>query len=102
MVTIPFIVPEEERLDIVEAFVNDVELRQTLQEEQLKRIPDLQRLAKRIQRKKATLEDCYRIFQVVELMPVLLETLERPGIDLLKEVFSNPIMVIIIIIIIIK
>ncbi|XP_071801096.1 DNA mismatch repair protein Msh2-like [Asterias amurensis] len=82
----------EERLDIVEAFVNDVELRQTLQEEQLKRIPDLQRLAKRIQRKKATLEDCYRIFQVVEFMPVLLETLERPGIDLLKEVFSNPIM----------
>ena len=80
----------------MEAFINDTELRQTLQEEQLKRIPDLQRLAKKLQRKKAALEDCYRIYQVVEFMPVVLETLEKhsgSNAALLKEVFSNPLKV---------
>ncbi|XP_022100678.1 DNA mismatch repair protein Msh2-like [Acanthaster planci] len=84
----------EERLNVVEALVSDTELRQTLQEEQLKRVPDLQRLAKRLQRKKATLEDCYRVYQVVEFMPAVLETLERHVSNhstLLKEVFTNPI-----------
>ncbi|XP_038059471.1 DNA mismatch repair protein Msh2-like [Patiria miniata] len=83
----------EERLNIVEAFFNDTELRQTLQEEQLKRVPDLQRLAKKLQRKKATLEDCYRVYQVIEFMPMVLETLDRhvsSNSGLLREVFSNP------------
>ena len=50
----------KERHDIVEALVNDNELRSNLSEDHLRRIPDLQMLAKKLARKKATLQDLYK------------------------------------------
>ena len=46
----------EERLDIVEVMVNETQLRQALQEEQLKRFPDLFRLSRKLQRGKGILQ----------------------------------------------
>ncbi|OAA64681.1 DNA mismatch repair protein, MSH2 [Niveomyces insectorum RCEF 264] len=66
----------ETRQQLVEAFVNDTELRQTMQEEHLRSIPDLYRLAKRFQRNKANLEDVVRAYQVVIRLPGFLGTLE--------------------------
>ncbi|XP_059154557.1 LOW QUALITY PROTEIN: DNA mismatch repair protein Msh2-like [Physella acuta] len=84
----------EERLNIVEAMLSDSDLRQTLHEDQLRKVPDFQRLAKKFQRKKASLQDCYRVYQALEKLPHLLETLEKYDGDhkvLLTEIFSNPI-----------
>jgi len=83
-----------ERLDVVEALLEDSEMRQTLHDDQMRKVPDFQRLAKKFQRKKATLQDCYRVYQAIDKMPLLLETLEKTEgkhKTLLMEVFSNPI-----------
>ena len=67
----------ERRQQLVEAFVMHTELRQTMQEEHLRSIPDLFRLAKRFQRKLANLEDVVRAYQVAIRIPGFIDTLER-------------------------
>jgi DNA mismatch repair protein MSH2 len=76
----------EKRQQLVEAFVNDTELRQVMQEEHLRSIPDLYRLAKRFQRKMANLEDVVRAYQVVIRLPGFIDTLE----SVMDETYRNP------------
>lgn len=66
----------EKRQQLVEAFVEDTELRQTMQEDHLRSVPDLYRMAKRFHRGKANLEDVVRAYQVVIRIPGFIGTLE--------------------------
>lgn len=76
----------ERRQQLVEAFVQDTELRQTMQEEHLRSIPDLYRLAKRFQRKLANLEDVVRAYQVAIRIPGFIGTLE----GVMDEQYKDP------------
>jgi DNA mismatch repair protein MSH2 len=76
----------ENRQQLVEAFVMDTELRQSMQEEHLRSIPDLYRLAKRFQRKLANLEDVVRAYQVVIRLPGFIGTLE----GVIDEQYQGP------------
>lgn len=76
----------EKRQQLVEAFVTDTELRQTMQEEHLRSVPDLYRLSKRFQRRKASLEDVVRAYQVVIRLPGFIGTFE----GVMDEAYRDP------------
>jgi DNA mismatch repair protein MSH2 len=52
----------DERLDIVEAFVNDSSIRTFISQDFLGRVPDFERLVRKFIRKKANLEVNNKIF----------------------------------------
>ena len=76
----------EKRQQLVEAFVEDTELRQIMQEEHLRAIPDLYRLAKRFQKKQATLENTVTVYQAVLRLPAIIVSLET----VMDEAYKDP------------
>ncbi|XP_076668549.1 DNA mismatch repair protein spel1 isoform X3 [Andrena cerasifolii] len=80
----------KERHDIVESLVNDNELRSNLSEDHLRRVPDLQVLAKKLARKKATLQDCYKIYTSMSHLPNIIEQLSSANVVALNAMCTDP------------
>lgn len=84
----------EKRLDLLECFYLDSELRQSLHEQHLKRIPDLDRLLKKLSSRKASLKDVVHLYTFVIRLPILIEALETFSnealLNLIHETFISP------------
>jgi DNA mismatch repair protein MSH2 len=65
----------ERRLNYVDIFVEQTELRQAMLEEHFKAVPDLDRLAKKFQKSKANLQNIVQLYQFVVRLPAILDTL---------------------------
>lgn len=82
-----------ERLNLVEHFVENADVRQSLYEDHLRRMPDFQRIATKFQNKKANLQEMYKVYLAVTKLRALKELLETFGEDatLIKENFIKDI-----------
>ena len=54
-----------ERLDMVEALVDDAVLRKTLHDEHLRKISDLDKICSKLRKRRTTLSDLYKAFLTV-------------------------------------
>jgi DNA mismatch repair protein MSH2 len=82
----------EERLDLVEALFSDVYLRMSLQSE-LRHVPDLHRLSRRLASHKASLQDCVKVYQALQRLPNMVSVLkshESSHDTIVKEVLMSP------------
>lgn len=80
-----------ERHEIVESCIKNPQLRQQLHTEVLPRLPDLLLLSKKISSKKATLQDCYKVYQIVYAVPLLTTTLKEFNNSFITSVLIHPI-----------
>lgn len=65
----------KDRHDIVECFIDSSRTRNELHDDYLKRMPDIMMLGKKLMRKKASLQDIFRLYQIVVRTPKILELL---------------------------
>ncbi|KMS97549.1 hypothetical protein BVRB_5g126110 isoform A [Beta vulgaris subsp. vulgaris] len=80
------------RLDLVQAFVEDIQLRQELRQH-LKRISDIERLSRNLQKKRAGLQQVVKLYQSSIRLPYIKSALGRYDGQfsaILKERFSEP------------
>lgn len=91
-VTDLILISSDGRHDIVQIFYEDENLCKELRTKCLRRIPDLERLSKKVQRNRASLQDCVVIYQFIQRLPEISDTLKNSLGDqkLISEKFIEP------------
>mmetsp|Transcript_48662 Transcript_48662/g.95398 ORF Transcript_48662/g.95398 Transcript_48662/m.95398 type:complete len:948 (-) Transcript_48662:170-3013(-) len=82
----------DRRLNYVELFSQDQNLREQLRDDHLRRVPDLDRMAKKFQKNKANLQSVVDFYRFCVCLPGLVNALaDYSGVhqDLLKQEFTN-------------
>lgn len=79
-----------DRLDIVECFTENLSAREDLHESHLKRLPDLLIIGKKLMKKSGSLQDIFRIYQVILRVPKILSLLNDLGNKTVASVLCNP------------
>lgn len=70
------IVQIKRRHNLVEIFVQDTQLRQSLRENHIRKVPDIDRMAKKFQQSKATLQDVVNLYKFTIRLPKLVDALQ--------------------------
>lgn len=89
----------QNRQELVQVFINDALMRQTMRDDFLRTMPDLTRISKRFAKGAASLEDVVRVYQAVVRLPDMIQALERTDLGedagkadrerLLKEIYLS-------------
>ena len=79
-----------ERLDIVEFFIENLDVRKTLHDSSLRRIPDFESIAIRICDKRAQLQDLYKAYLGVREVKLLRTLLAENANPIINECFVIP------------
>jgi len=83
----------DERLDVVEAFATDGELREQIRDNLLRGLPDVERLTRKLERKRATLSDLCQLYRASSKLPSIISELSRAaegGAEVLQQRFVDP------------
>ncbi|XP_055379270.1 DNA mismatch repair protein spellchecker 1 [Condylostylus longicornis] len=80
----------KDRHDIVECLLDSRNSLNELHDDYLKRLPDIQMAARKLLRKKATLQDVFRIYQVIMRAPKIIKTLMELENSTINNVLVNP------------
>uniref|UniRef100_A0A915N6H6 DNA mismatch repair proteins mutS family domain-containing protein n=1 Tax=Meloidogyne javanica TaxID=6303 RepID=A0A915N6H6_MELJA len=79
----------EKRLDVVEALCSCPAVRQSLHENLLRRMPDIGLLTRKLEQGKATLSDCYRLYQMVILIKRISPLLSSMQTSVTERIFAS-------------
>ncbi|KAB0801844.1 hypothetical protein PPYR_04030 [Photinus pyralis] len=80
-----------ERLEVVETLLQNSELRHMLHSNCLTRTPDLLLWSKKLTNCKASLQDCYRVYQTVGNVPSIVNVLRKAENTCIKSILIDPI-----------
>ncbi|KRY17771.1 DNA mismatch repair protein Msh2 [Trichinella patagoniensis] len=83
----------DERLDIVDLFVQNGEIRNILQQELLCRFPDLHRLCRKFVIKRAGLPEVYKVYSAVNCASDMLKLLDKMNTSVIKDNFIEPLLI---------
>lgn len=78
-----------ERQDIVESFVESQEVRVAFQKEHLNSIPDVLMLNNKLTRRRANLQDVFKVYQIVLRLPEILRILKEMENSVVKSVLYD-------------